>query len=183
MFKLEIGYTLPLPLTHSSSPWQIFQFFLLADRDNDYRIIWSEVEQDVPRILSKIYEDIPAGAHDWCLMTKRQRIGEGGKEEEETWYFNKRTSEVRKSCPMALDKEDKWRTKGGKEEVLENTKTLDMTLTWLDWEFKRADLDRNGTLSRNEFMAFIRGLRIGLNEKEVKKLWRGGRATRGVGKP
>jgi len=154
---------------------QIFQFFLLADRDNDYRIVWCEIEQDVPRILSKIYEGIPEGPSDWCLMSGK----EGGKEGE-VWYFNKRTSDVRKQTPIELGdgggeygiKENVKMGQGGrKEAVLENTKTLDVALTWLDWEFKKADFDKNGVLSHHEFMAFVLGLRLGLNEKEVSSLW------------
>lgn len=125
----------------------------------------------MPRILSKIYEGIPEGPSDWCLMSGK----EGGKEEE-VWYFNKRTSEVSKQRPIGLGdrgwEDGKGQGEGGrKEAVLENTKTLDVALTWLDWEFKKADFDKNGILSHHECMAFVRGLRLGLNEKEVSRPW------------
>jgi len=171
--------SLPPPSYPPSLP-QIFQFFLLADRDNDYRIVWCEIEQDVPRILSKIYEGIPEGPQDWCLMARRREGGKkGGKEEEEVWYFNKRTSEVSNERPLEMG-DGKWEhgeggggdggEGGEREAVLEKTKTLDVALTWLDWEFKKADFDKNGILSHHECMAFVRGLRLGLDEKEVSRV-------------
>jgi hypothetical protein len=179
------SHSSPLPSLLPPSIPQIFQFFLLADRDNDYRIVWCEIEQDVPRILSKIYEGIPEGPSDWCLMARRKEGGKkGGKEEEEVWYFNKRTSEVSKERPVEMgdgggedgDGGSEDGEEGGRREaVLEKTKTLDVALTWLDWEFKKADLDKNGILSHRECMAFVRGLRLGLKEKEVRRQWEGGR--------
>lgn len=159
---------------------EIFQFFVLADRDNDYRIVWAEIEADVPRILAKIYEDLPPSANDLCLMTTPD-----GAEV----YFNKRTSTVSKGQPVlegasagavadggaaALDaggngnnSKHKQQQQQQEEEVLENTKTFDVAITWLDWVFRKADWDNNGVLTRNEFSAFVHGLRIGLNETEV----------------
>ena len=135
-------------------------------------------------ILAKIYQTLPASPADWCEMVlppddENDKSSTGG-----VAYFNKRTSEVRRERPIEMD--------GGaaaalsaasvvaaasaaaaaKEVVLENTETLDALLTWLDWEFKKADYDKNGTLSREEVAAFIQGLRLGLGPKEVDRFCR-----------
>lgn len=39
-------------------------------------------------------------------------------------------------------------------------------------EFKKADYDKNGTLSREEVAGFIQGLRLGLGPKEVERFCR-----------
>ena len=46
------------------------------------------------------------------------------------------------------------------------TSNYDTILTWLDWEFHKADLDSNGFLSKSEFLRFVSGLQLGLTKKE-----------------
>ena len=45
-------------------------------------------------------------------------------------------------------------------------------ITWLEYEYKKADFDKNGTLSWQEFSAFVHSLRLGLGEKEIEQFCR-----------
>lgn len=147
---------------------ELYTFYALADRDNDERIVWSEVrtartvgwsvalgsvdaaenlvpihllthiqrqiEQEVPLILAKIYQGLSPSPADWCTMilpsTKKE-------EEEQVVYFNKRTSEVRRVRPAEMDAPaaplSAPASPAAKEVVLENTRTFDSLVTWLDW--------------------------------------------------
>jgi hypothetical protein len=134
-------------------------------------------------ILAKIYQTLPPSPADWCEMVLPPDESDDKSSTGGVAYFNKRTSEVRRECPVEMDGGAAAASSAAsvatasaaaaaKEVVLENTETLDALLTWLDWEFKKADYDQNGTLSREEVAAFIQGLRLGLGPKEVDRFCR-----------
>lgn len=95
----------------------------------------------MPAILAKIYQGLPPSPADWCTMvlpsTNDADSSSTQKDEEQVVYFNKRTSEVRRVRPAEMDAPSGVlsppASATAKEAVLENTRTFDELLTWLDW--------------------------------------------------
>lgn len=97
----------------------------------------------MPLILAKIYKGLPPSPADWCTMVLPSSTdGDTGssstkEEEEQVVYFNKRTSEVRRVRPVEMDAPSEVlsppASATAKDAVLENTRTFDELLTWLDW--------------------------------------------------
>lgn len=56
--------------------------------------------------------------------------------------------------------------------ILTSHGTVSCVLMLPQTEFKKADYDKSGTLSTQEFNNFVRGLKIGLSEKEIAQFAR-----------
>jgi Ca2+-binding EF-hand superfamily protein len=53
------------------------------------------------------------------------------------------------------------------EEAKHRAGEYDEILAWLDWEFRKSDLNKDGCLDYPEFMRFVRSLDLKLGTKEV----------------